>query len=93
VKAKYVGARMHQRAALLQYVVDRRRVTIYVFDPKRVPMRATRLRHQRVGADRVYVGELRGYTVAASEHNGVGYAMASDLPGEDTVELLVQAAR
>src|SRR5690606_8408847 len=39
VDATYVGARMHQRAALLQFVVRRQhRVTMYVFDPRRVPV-------------------------------------------------------
>lgn len=95
VQAQYVGARMHQRAALLQYVVDRRRVTMYVFDPKRVPMRATRrLQRREVGTDRVFVGQLKGCTVAASEHNGIGYALASsNMEGDEAVQLLVQAAR
>lgn len=95
VQAQYVGARMHQRAALLQYVVDRNRVTMYVFDPKKVPMRAThRLHHRQIGPDRVFVGELKGCTVAASEHNGIGYALASSsMKDDEAVQLLVQAAR
>ncbi|MEM1032201.1 MAG: zf-HC2 domain-containing protein [Myxococcota bacterium] len=95
VQAQYVGARMQQRAALLQYVVDRSPVTMYVFDPKRVPMRATRrLQPQKVGSNRVFVGELKGCAVAASEHNGVGYALASSTMGRDEVmQMLVQAQR
>jgi len=95
VQAQYVGARMHQRAALLQYVVEQRRVTMYVFDPRKVPMRATRrLKHRQVGADKVFVGELKGCTVAASEHNGIGYALAStNMEGDEAANLLVQAAR
>lgn len=95
VQAQYVGARMHQRAALLQYVVDRNRVTMYVFDPKKVSMRTThRLQHRQIGADRVFVGELKGCTVAASEHNGLGYALASSsLKHDEAAQLLVQAAR
>ena len=99
--ARYVGARVQamreRRAAMLQYVVhDRHRVTMYVFDPRRVPVSAARapfLRTRSMGTHAVYVGHIRGYSVAASESQGVGYALASDLGDEESAELLVVAAR
>ncbi len=92
--ARYIGARMHRHAAMLQYSVgDRRRVTLYVFDPTRMPVQPNPLRPVVVGNNHLYVGHVRGYAVAASEHDGVGYALASDLPDKDTEQLLVAAAR
>jgi anti-sigma factor RsiW len=95
IGARYLGARMHRRdAAMLQYSLgDRQRVTLYVFDPTRVPVQANRLQPRIVGNNHVYVGRVRGYAVAASEHDGVGYALASDLDDRDTERVLVMAAR
>jgi len=92
--ARYVGARMQHRAALLQYVLrDRHRVTVYVFDPKKVPLKASRLQPRTVGERQVYVGNVRGYSVAASERNGIGWALASDLNDQENTELVLSAAR
>ncbi|MCC6522196.1 MAG: zf-HC2 domain-containing protein [Polyangiaceae bacterium] len=101
--ARYVGARVQamreRRAAMLQYVVnDRHRVTMYVFDPRRVPVVAAapqpRLLHRRaVGARPVYVGHIRGFAVAASENDGIGYALASDLSDDESAQLVTVAAR
>ncbi len=94
--AKYLGARMHRReAAMLQYSMgDRRRMTLYVFDPARLPMQANRLQARVLGNNRhVYVGHVRGYAVAASERDGVGYALASDLSDKETEDAIVMAAR
>lgn len=95
IEATYVGARMHQRAALLQYVVrQQHRVTMYVFDPRRVPVRPrAKLEERQYGARNVYVGHIRGYAVAASEQNGVGYALASDLSDDEAARLVLMAAR
>ncbi len=92
--AHYVGARMQQRAALLQYVVrNRHRLTVYVFDPKKVSMKANRLESRQIGKRQVYVGNVRGYSVAASERNGIGWALASDLNDAESAELVLAAAR
>lgn len=93
--ARYLGARIHRHAAMLQYSVadGRRRVTLYVFDPTRMPVQANRLEPVVVGNSHLFVGHVRGYAVAASERDGVGYALASDLPDKDTEQLLVAAAR
>jgi anti-sigma factor RsiW len=94
IDATYVGARMHQRAALLQYVVrSQHRVTMYVFDPRRVPVRPRALEERQFGHRNVYVGHIRGYSVAASEQNGVGYALASDLSDDEAAKLVLMAAR
>lgn len=92
-KARLVGARImplqSERAAMLQYEVDRggstpQRVSVFIYDPARIhvdgdePMNA-------VGASRV--GRQNGYSVAVTQHNGVGYAVASDLDPEMTAEL------
>lgn len=93
--ARYLGARMHRRhAAMLQYATgDRRRMTLYVFNPARVPVQANRLKSRMVGNSHVYLGHVRGYAVAASERDGVGYALASDLSDKETEEAIVMAAR
>lgn len=93
-RVRYIGARMMPRqTAMLQYMLrDKRRMTLYVFDSKRIPLRAQRLKHRHIGARNVYVGKLRGYSVAASERDGIGYALASDLSDEESAELLVAAA-
>jgi anti-sigma factor RsiW len=92
--AQYVGARMQRRGALLQYVLrDRRRVTVYVFDPKKVSMTENRLEARQIGKRQVYVGNVRGYTVAASERNGIGWALASELNDAESAKMVLSAAR
>jgi anti-sigma factor RsiW len=100
--ARYLGARVHPvsrgkdkaRTAVLQYMLrNRHRVTVYVFDSQRVPMRAKHLEHRKVGRQKIYVGKLRGYSVAASESKGIGYALASDLSGDESAKLVATAAR
>lgn len=102
--ARYLGARVvpvqaqrgkrSTRTAMLQYMLrNRHRVTVYVFDAQRVPLRARSLEHRNVGKQRIYVGRLRGYSVAASENNGIGYALASDLDNDQNAELVRVAAR
>jgi anti-sigma factor RsiW len=94
VGARYVGARMTDRTAMLQYMMrDRRRFTVYVFDSTKVSMSANRLHRRTMGKRQVYVGKVRGYSVAASESNGIGYALASDLDVDKSAELVVMASR
>ena len=90
---KWTGGRLiHPRAAALQYMVrDRQRLTMYVFDPRRVTMQPGRLAPRRIEAGMVYVGHVRGYTVCASERDGVGYALASDLSDDESARLLAKA--
>ena len=93
---RFKGARLHamrdRRTALLQYVVmGGHRVTVYVFDPALVPMRGSRLQPRVVQERAVLVGTLKGYSVAATERRGVGYALATDLDDEGSARLVAAA--
>jgi anti-sigma factor RsiW len=96
--AKLVGGRilpMHQQncAAMLQYTLDgSHRVSIYVFDPRRVGQQPSRLHPKVIGSVPVYVGQIRGWSIAAAERSGVGYAIASDLGDDASAELALAAA-
>lgn len=92
------GARVHamreRRAALLQYTMEgNHRMTVYVFDPRAVVIQATRLQPRVVRERPVYVGKLRGYSVAAAEKGGVGYALATDLGDDRSAQLVLTAAQ
>lgn len=92
------GARVHamreRRAALLQYTMEgNHRMTVYVFDPRAVAMQATRLQPRLVRERPVYVGKLRGYSVAAAEKGGVGYALATDLGDDRSAQLVLNAVQ
>ena len=87
------GARLHMvenshNAAALHYKLKGHRLTVYVFDPRSIQMRHTRLRPRVVKESPVYVGELRGYSVAAAERSGVGYALASDMDEDNSVQMV-----
>ena len=89
-----VNASADRRALLLQYVVaGSHRVTVYVFNPREVPLRPARLHATQAVERPLYVGTLRGYSVAATEdRRGVGYALASDLGDDETTKLMAAAA-
>jgi anti-sigma factor (TIGR02949 family) len=96
--ARFNGARVlsiptgDRRAAMLQYTVHGgHRVTVYVFNPRTVPVEAMRLDRRLVGQRSVYVGSLRGYSVAAAKHSGVGYAIASDLDTDESARMVLAA--
>ena len=74
-------------AASLRYKLGGHRVTLYVYDSKRFPV-VNRLQQRMVGKEPVYVGVRRGYSIGATEHRGVGYALASDLTEPETAELV-----
>ena len=80
----------HQRAALMRYRLGNRRVTVYVYDASKYPLRA-RLEPRVVGNVPVFVGERFGYSIAAAERHGVGYAAAADLDDTETAELVAAA--
>ena len=77
----------NERAAMLQYEVDRggspQRVSVFIYDPARIHLDGEEL--NAVGRTRV--GRANGYSVAVTQHDGVGYALASDLDPEVTAEL------
>jgi anti-sigma factor RsiW len=75
------------RAALLRYRLSNRPVTVYVYDARSVPLRAV-LEPRVVRDVPIHVGAHRGYSIAAREQRGVGYAVATDLSGEESAELV-----
>jgi anti-sigma factor RsiW len=95
--ASFSGARVHQvsdRGALLQVqytVPGGKRFTMYVFNPRVLPVQATRLEPRVVRHRPMFVGQLRGYSVAALEQSGVGYAYASDLDTDESTKIMAAA--
>lgn len=96
--ARLLGGRIlpvpEQRVtAMLQYTIDGgHRVSVYVFDPRRIATNPSRLHTKVIGSDAVYTGQVRGWSIAAAERRGVGYAIASDLDDEANAELALAAA-
>ncbi|HEU5074491.1 MAG TPA: zf-HC2 domain-containing protein [Polyangiaceae bacterium] len=77
-----------QRAAALAYRVAGRRCTLFLYDSARLPVRRSRyLSPQAVNQRPVFVGVRRGHAVAAVERRGLGYAIATDLPVQETARL------
>lgn len=89
--ARWEGASVvpvrNQRAASFRYRLDGHRVTLYVYNSARFPLRAT-LEPRVVRNMPVYVGSRRGYSIAALEKRGVGYAVATDLDDRESAELV-----
>lgn len=77
----------NQHAASLRYMMGGHRVTLYVYNSSRVPIE-TRLKQRVVRNEEVYVGNRRGVSIAATEHRGVGYAIATDLNDDESAELV-----
>lgn len=77
----------NQRAAIFRYRLSNHPVTVYVYDARRVPLRGV-LEPKVVHNQPVSVGERRGYSIAAREQRGVGYAVATDLNDEESAELV-----
>jgi anti-sigma factor RsiW len=93
--AHLIGVRVvpirSERAAMLQYVIgagdDARRVSVYVFDARKVPLGLANLAPREVGTAEVRVGREKGYSVAATQRAGVGYLLASDLDPDQNARL------
>jgi hypothetical protein len=84
-----------RNAAMLQYTLPSgHRVSVYVYDPSRIPSGASHLERRMMSAapDPVYVGHVRGWSVATRERRGVGYALASDLDDDENTELALATA-
>lgn len=78
----------NQNAASFHYRMGGHRVTVYVYDSERVPVRYI-LKPRVLRNTPVYMGSRRGYTIAAVERRGVGYAVATDLDEPESAELVV----
>lgn len=93
---RLVGGRvlpMHQeRAAMLQYEVgsgaDAKRVSVLVYDPRRIQVGSSDLAPRTVGTAEVRVGRERGYSVAVTQRDGVGYAAASEIDSAQLVHFV-----
>ena len=96
-RCQLLGARMiplqDLRAAMFQYVMGNGgRVSVYVYNPQMVRRSPShRLRQARIENEGipVYVGYVRGYSVAVTSRRGVGYAMASDLDETENSKMLL----
>jgi anti-sigma factor RsiW len=101
VGAQLSGGRMlpvpasEQRvAAMLQYRTPTgNRISVYVYDPRRVNAAPSQLQSRVMNSEPVYVGHLRGYAVAAGQRRGIGYAVASDLDDDENATLALAVAR
>jgi len=98
--ARFVGGRLvpvhgGERAAMLQYEVQQganvQRVTVFVYDPRKVQVGGINLSPRAVGTSEVRVGQTDGYSVAVAQHRGVGYAIASDLDTDSSANLVAAA--
>ncbi len=93
--ARLVGGRVlpvhQQRAAMLQYVVgkgaDARRVSMFIYDPQKIRIGCNDCAPRAAGTSEVQVGRAGGYSVAVTQKEGVGYAVASDLDAEHNFQL------
>lgn len=95
--ARFVGGRVlpvHQgseRAAMLQYELVKddavQRLSVFVYDPRRVHVSGPGLARKAVGAAEVHVGQAQGYSVAVTQRGDVGYAFTSDLDPETSATL------
>lgn len=96
--ARFVGANMvphdRTRVAMLHYSLGGRRITLYMYDPMKVPLRGQMALQPRAVRDRaVFVGNRSGYAIAACEQRGVGYAVTSELSGDEIAELVAAIDR
>jgi len=80
-----------ERAAMMQFIVGAgdaaRRVSIYVYDAQKIQVGTSNLAPRSVGTAEVRVGREKGYSVAATQREGVGYLLASDLDQDQTAQL------
>ncbi len=76
-----------RRVALLRYHVSGHRMTLYVYDAAKMPLER-RLQARVVRNEPVYVGYKRGFSIAATERRGVGYAVATDLDDRESAEIV-----
>jgi anti-sigma factor RsiW len=78
----------NQRAASFRYRIAGHKLTVYVYDSSRFPVRS-KLQQRVVRDAPVYVGSRHGVSIAATERrNGVGYAVATDLNDDESAELV-----
>jgi anti-sigma factor (TIGR02949 family) len=93
VGADLLGGRIShvrdRQAAHLVYNVRGQKVSVLVFDPSDLPMHLRRV--QRVRNQDVYLHRQAGYNVAVYRQGNVGYAITSDLPEPEMMQLVSAA--
>ena len=93
MEARLLGARIsdvqNHMAAALYYDVDGRRMTVFVFDGARFPRSAEP--SSMLHGHPVYTTSAHGYTVTLTEQQGIGYAIASDLPPQECARMVAHA--
>jgi hypothetical protein len=97
--ARLVGGRVlpvqRERAAMLQYEVERngqpQRVSVFIYDPKKIHVDGPDLAPRAVGSSEFRVGRSNGYSVAVTQREGVGYVVASDLDPDLSADLIAHA--
>ncbi len=95
-QAKFVGGRLFNvqrtHAAMLQYQLGdgakQQRVTVFIYDPQKVRIDDDGLAPRAVGTSEVRVGHADGHSLAVTQRAGVGYAFASDLDPEASMQLV-----
>ena len=98
--AHFVGGRLvplpggrGENAAMLQYEVQQgkgggvQRVTVFVYNPRNIQVGSS-LVARPVGTTEVRVGQTDGYSVAVTQHGGVGYTITSDMDPESSANLV-----
>jgi anti-sigma factor RsiW len=87
--ASLVPVRSNQRAASFRYQLPKGRVTLYVFNASRLRVQDSKLlTRDQPTPQPVYLGQWRGYNVAAKENRGVGYALATDMDGPAVARMI-----
>ena len=84
---KSPGAMKNQHAAFFRYSIGSHPVTLYIYNARRVPLRGV-LEPRVVHNQPIHVGDRRGYSIAAREQRGVGYAIATDMNDDESAELV-----
>jgi hypothetical protein len=77
---------------MLQYVVgsgdDARRVSVLVYDAQKIDVGGTaNFAPRSVGTAEVRVGREKGYSVAVTQREGIGYLVATDLDQDKSARL------
>ena len=100
--AHFVGGRLlpmqgGERTAMLQYEVSQpnggvERVSVFIYDRRRVQIRDSDFASRAVGTAQVRAGQAHGYSFAVAQHGDVGYAVASDMDVDQSAQLVGLAA-
>jgi anti-sigma factor (TIGR02949 family) len=79
-----------RQAALLQYNLRGQKISVLVFDPGDLSLQAPRARH--IGNRTIYFDRQGSHNVAVFRDGPVGYAVTSDLPEREMLQLVSTGA-